>query len=330
MGFNSDVLAARGISKEEAWSRLGLELCAEDGNRTGTFKDVIQGFYMRPGWYILQFNKYGPTASDELLCSASESAEIMRLESCNSSNYSSASAWSEQRLVWQMNHHFYKSPTDLQVKGSPPEIFAPVKEAISKHYYSQNEESRWDMFFSIPTSIFALLTGFSTGRVPSKVGAPDFLVPSKDSLLSNLTTSANSESDEREDFFSQMRYEKKNPQAISEQEQEIDELLDAVWIRMDAYLYEQAISMLNEIQKNRPISIRAMWVHSECLGEMKKDSERKALLKQMTETEAQTKTDFYYRSKAWTACGFDESGAADYEKSKDEFGEIPLYLFGLG
>jgi len=150
MGFNVDLVAARGITASDLLATMNLEYT---GHTEEEPESPVVGASLPSGWYILYFNDRTPPKETDL-ASLAGGAEVMQLDVSEAVGHSDAKCWMNGLMTWRI---LYEGAQRLAVTGHTPDCFAEVEDRMRKKQASENDV---DYVFNVPADVFAEITRF--------------------------------------------------------------------------------------------------------------------------------------------------------------------------
>jgi hypothetical protein len=189
MGYSLAWLAVQGKTTENIHRQLGL-------TGTGDFCDYgdapVAGRLLPSGWYLVVAKGCDHKLISELIVQQiSSSGSVIACSIEEHVMFSSAAQWSDGQKNWSIRHRGGDhGPTDLGFEGSPPPLFAELREFYgSKQDAEGGEKAGVDWIFEIPLELAKSIVGFKHDEETPGVedGSFEILDLSRDGLLAQAS-----------------------------------------------------------------------------------------------------------------------------------------------
>jgi hypothetical protein len=176
MGWRISWLAVKNQERTAILSSFGLH--ATNGTHERP-KGLISGTSLPNGYYVLFLEDcFHPFVTLEVLSRVSCGCEIVGCQVDERIMASASFCWRNGERVWNVTHEADKGVRNLEVVGTPPEIFEHLKAEAKK---LQDKERKipflplpWeiDHFFSVPVDLSAAVVGYEHDRSHYPWGRP--------------------------------------------------------------------------------------------------------------------------------------------------------------
>lgn len=167
MGYSISWLAVRGITKQDAYGRMGLVPTGNTGDRDDF---EASGRAFADGWTLVMLAKVDHPliqACDRL--SHGCSLLVCAVEEHEMRSF--AALWQNGARVWQATHMVERSPYDLRVDGILPPQFGAI-ELRHRAFQLRGSAERVDHMFDVPLEFAQTIMRFKYDE--DKPGEDDF------------------------------------------------------------------------------------------------------------------------------------------------------------
>jgi hypothetical protein len=178
MGFSISWIAFKGVSKEDALTRVGLrDLAFEDGDNSAPFSAAA----LPTGWVVLFANDFDYGSPEKIRALAPE-ITVVACQAEEHVMFSAAHCALQHEIIWSVSHDGGQHGVyDLISTGTLPPEFPLIRERLRA---AQDVEAgsgglaqwRVDHLFDIPVELACALTGYRHDRAIFDWGRPDFTV----------------------------------------------------------------------------------------------------------------------------------------------------------
>jgi hypothetical protein len=173
MGFSIAYLAFRNKTREEV---LALTDLADTGEADEANESPVSGASLPNGWYVLFLNDYDhPFVAPRALRVFSRQCQLLACKVEEHVMASSAMCYESGQFVWGVAHRSDKGRYDLEVGGSPPEVFGTVRAGLAKEQdEAGGSKADVDYIFDIPVELVTQLCGYRYDQWKFDWGKPNF------------------------------------------------------------------------------------------------------------------------------------------------------------
>ena len=170
MGDANSWMAFKGITKEEALSRVGLR---DTGEADQMCESDTCGARLGDGWYLI-------FANDEMFVLEHDENELS--SGCRLVTFQvmeivmtcMASCYENVEPVWEISYLGNGKLDDLSVEGSPPDGFAAIRDRYVREQEESAPGSLVDHIFEIPVETAKLVCGYRYDVTMFRWGRPSF------------------------------------------------------------------------------------------------------------------------------------------------------------
>jgi hypothetical protein len=173
MGYSIGYVAFQNKTREEVLALTGL---ADTGEADEANESPVSGASLPNGWYVLFLNEYDhPLIASNALLAFSRVGQLLACQVEEHVMVSSAACYESGQHVWSMAHKSDKGRYDLEILGSPPELFGTVRDAlVKKQDGAGGEKADVDYVFDIPVELVTQLCGYRYDKWKFDWGQPVF------------------------------------------------------------------------------------------------------------------------------------------------------------
>ena len=158
MGYSLAWLAVRGKPREAVLKALDLQ---DTGQREEIAESEINGAELPGGWYLVIKDHEDHVASDKVVAELSLGHEAVTCFVEEHCTFSCAAGWKDGRKAWSVTHDSSRKRRGLEIEGTPPEMFGPVREDLTSKQTKADVEKRGvDYIFDIPVELAKHITGY--------------------------------------------------------------------------------------------------------------------------------------------------------------------------
>lgn len=155
MGFSLSWVAVHGVSRDEAFARLGLSDTGEDDEY---FETPFAGGTSDGGWTLIVANNCEHFRQKTILAALSDGARVIAGCAEEHVMFSSSEEWSGGSRTWLVEHKGEGGdPTNLTTEGNPPTSLPAIRDAMMK---KQRDQTDVDFGFEIPLLLAKEIVGF--------------------------------------------------------------------------------------------------------------------------------------------------------------------------
>ena len=156
MGASLSWFAVRGKTPEAVLQDFGLKNVGKEYRET-----PFCGGMLPSGWYLVIHGRHEFT-NDEVR-RLSHGCEVIACFVEEHVMVSRAAGWKDGKPVWSVAHDAEQGDGHLEVEGSPPAGFPPIRDRLTRQ---QEEEGGADFIFNIPVDLAKELTAYSHEEAP--------------------------------------------------------------------------------------------------------------------------------------------------------------------
>jgi hypothetical protein len=166
-------LAFRNKTREEV---LVLTDLADTGEADEANESPVSGASLPNGWYVLFLNDCDhPFLASRALLTFSRGCQLLACQVEEHVMASSAACYESGRRLWGVAHQSDKGRYDLEVQGSPPEVFGAVQAGLlKKQDEAGGDKADVDYIFDIPVELVTQLCDYRYDRWKFDWGQPTF------------------------------------------------------------------------------------------------------------------------------------------------------------
>jgi hypothetical protein len=151
MGFRVLLITITGKTPDSIHQELGVTPTSQYIEIPGnSYHDPVSSTTLPSGAYLLYIND-DITPDPKLFARLSENASLLACYVNETVMESSASAWRNGTQTWLVVHDAQQALTDLQITGTPPPEFHPIRD---RQFAAQATADDTDHIFDIPVDLF--------------------------------------------------------------------------------------------------------------------------------------------------------------------------------